>query len=433
LDEIFKIGCCYIKFFLVNCVWSDLKPISDCTKSCGGGTQFFTRSKIQEARNGGRECEGDKYLVQPCNEDSCKVNCEWGAWGTYSKCSKSCGGGTKSRSRSKSVVESNGGSCSGFPTETKNCNTQGCPRQYSSIMVVGGYGDGTYHKDTQIMDLSKQKTCKWNDFPTLHDGATGAIMPNNEILICGGISKSSSGYTYHDECYKLSIESKSWSYVATMSSKRKLAASAEIDGKLFITGGYDGNDRLSTTEFITVEGEVSAGPNLPSPPRSSHCMMKLPSGKIIITGGYPGSSVGKKVLEFDPATNSYVDMPPLTTIRYKHACAVFQSPQHEDRYVALAAGGEYEATAEILDYTQPNAKWTPIASLPTDHVNARWKFWGARAVTSPSGQGAIVQYGAYLYELECDIPQCKWKILPTTLQESVEKATVIALPPGVGC
>ena len=55
------------------------------------------------------------------------VNCEWEAWGTYSKCSKSCGGGTQSRSRSKSVVESNGGSCSGFPTETKNCNTQGCP------------------------------------------------------------------------------------------------------------------------------------------------------------------------------------------------------------------------------------------------------------------------------------------------------------------
>jgi len=56
----------------VNCVWSDLKPLTDCTKSCGGGTQFFTRSKIQEARNGGRECEGDEYLVQPCNEDSCK-------------------------------------------------------------------------------------------------------------------------------------------------------------------------------------------------------------------------------------------------------------------------------------------------------------------------------------------------------------------------
>ena len=60
------------------------------------------------------------------------------------------------------------------------------------------------------------------------------------------------------------------------------------------------------------------------------------------------------------------------------------------------------------------------------------KFWGARAVTSPSGQGVIVQHGAYLYELECNIPQCKWKILAQTLQKST-LATVLALPPGVGC
>ena len=55
------------------------------------------------------------------------VNCEWGPWGPYSKCSKSCGGGKQSRTRSKSVVESNGGACYGFPTEIVTCNTQNCP------------------------------------------------------------------------------------------------------------------------------------------------------------------------------------------------------------------------------------------------------------------------------------------------------------------
>ena len=55
-------------------------------------------------------------------------------------------------------------------------------------MVVGGVGDGTTHKDTQVIDLSKQKTCKWNDFPSAFYGTTGAIMPNDDILICGGVS-----------------------------------------------------------------------------------------------------------------------------------------------------------------------------------------------------------------------------------------------------
>ena len=88
-------------------------------------------------------------------------------------------------------------------------------------------------------------------------------------------------------------------------------------------------------------------------------MIKLPSGKLLLIGGHSSSSVGKKVLEFDPATNAYVKMPPLTKKRLNHACAVFQSPQHEGRYVVMTAGGYLEETAEILDYSQPNAKWTP--------------------------------------------------------------------------
>ena len=147
--------------------------------------------------------------------------------------------------------------------------------------------------------------------------------------------------------------------IATMSSKRGYAASAEVNGKLYITAGSNGNGNLlSSTEYITVEGEVLAGPKLPSPPRQSHCIIKLPSGKLLITGGSP-PSVAKKVLEFDPAKNSYVDMPSLTTSRFNHACAVFKSPQHEGRYVVMTAGGYLEETAEILDYSQPNAKWTP--------------------------------------------------------------------------
>ena len=80
----------------------------------------------------------------------------------------------------------------------------------------------------------------------------------------------------------------------------------------------------------------------------------------MVTGGYNGTSsaVIKEVLEFDTATNEYVNMPTLTTGRWNHACTVFQSPQHEDRYVLMIAGGWYKATAQILDYTLPSAKWT---------------------------------------------------------------------------
>jgi hypothetical protein len=59
------------------------------------------------------------------------VNCQWGGWNQYSKCSRSCGGGNQTRSRSKSMTEKFGGSCSGLPTEIRTCNTHNCPSKLS--------------------------------------------------------------------------------------------------------------------------------------------------------------------------------------------------------------------------------------------------------------------------------------------------------------
>ena len=153
----------------------------------------------------------------------------------------------------------------------------------------------------------------------------------------------------------MDIEEKSWTFLTKMNSKRNDVAAVEWSNKLFVAGGYN-DDYLSSTEFISSEGMVTAGPDLPSP-RETHCMTKLPSGRIVIIGGYP-SSVGKSVIEFDPITNSFNELPSLATERDDLACAVFKSPFHNERLVLLAAGGYYEATAELLDYTQTNAKWT---------------------------------------------------------------------------
>jgi len=150
---------------------------------------------------------------------------------------------------------------------------------------------------------------------------------------------------------------------------------------------------------------------------------------ILVLGGYR-KSVQKSTIEFDPATETFKDLAALKRKRLNSGCAVFYSPLHNGRPVALAAGGQGQATAEILDYTQPNSKWSEIASLPTDYYS---NFHGARAVTSPSGQGAIVQHYEHLYELTCETTNCSWTILPQKLKKSVRHATLLALPAGTGC
>ena len=55
------------------------------------------------------------------------VDCKWNKWGSWNKCSKTCGGGEKARSRSNTAQQYGGKTCQGPHTETRTCNTQACP------------------------------------------------------------------------------------------------------------------------------------------------------------------------------------------------------------------------------------------------------------------------------------------------------------------
>ena len=76
-----------------------------------------------------------------------------------------------------------------------------------------------------------------------------------------------------------------------------------------------------------------------------------------------------------------------------------------------------------------------VAGLPTTHINAESyaKFSGARAVSSVSGQGAIVQHKEYFYQLEYKDNKYSWTILPQKLNTGVEDAVMMTLPNDFTC
>ena len=54
------------------------------------------------------------------------MDCEWGAWVT-GKCSKECGGGSLTNTRTRKVDAGRGGKeCSGSPSMVQSCNNQKC-------------------------------------------------------------------------------------------------------------------------------------------------------------------------------------------------------------------------------------------------------------------------------------------------------------------
>lgn len=103
-----------------NCKVSDWSSWTDCDKPCGGGTQSRTRTIVTPASGTGTCAESTSLREsRACNQNECTVDCQVSDWGA---CSASCGGGTKTRT----VITQPKGNGAICPVLTTPCNTQQC-------------------------------------------------------------------------------------------------------------------------------------------------------------------------------------------------------------------------------------------------------------------------------------------------------------------
>ena len=59
----------------IDCKWGDYRPLTNCTKPCGNGTQTLFREKIQLSQFGGVDCPEPYHKENvPCNEHPCFPN-----------------------------------------------------------------------------------------------------------------------------------------------------------------------------------------------------------------------------------------------------------------------------------------------------------------------------------------------------------------------
>ncbi|XP_030746274.1 semaphorin-5B-like isoform X1 [Sitophilus oryzae] len=120
--------------------WSSWSFWSECSASCGGGTQFRTRQCLKD------NCLGVPTQTRDCNKHDCIDN--WGCWTEWSPCNVSCGWGIKTRYRNCL-----GHRCKGADRQEESCQDQPCEN-------ILGWGNWTEWSECDQENLQyRKRTC----------------------------------------------------------------------------------------------------------------------------------------------------------------------------------------------------------------------------------------------------------------------------------
>ena len=188
----------------IDCKWSEFSSWTSCSRSCGDGKMVRTRKKDIFASNGGKHCEGEDSETVTCNMGSCPVDCVWGEYDTWTTCSKTCGGGTKTRRRSVLIQMSNGGlNCEGGTTEADICNTDVCPigctwdqfSEWTTCSTTCGDGKRERTRQKKISASNGDKNCegKAKETETCNKGPCAVDCKWGEYDLWTSCSKSCGG------------------------------------------------------------------------------------------------------------------------------------------------------------------------------------------------------------------------------------------------
>ncbi|XP_046330797.2 A disintegrin and metalloproteinase with thrombospondin motifs adt-1-like isoform X8 [Haliotis rufescens] len=117
---------CQVRECPVDGSWLPWHDWRDCSVTCGGGQQIRKRDCLKP-KFGGSNCEGESQQTRQCSTQECPVDASWLTWGQWGECNETCGGGNQRRMRICQEGLNGGRNCSGPAEDFQTCNTHACP------------------------------------------------------------------------------------------------------------------------------------------------------------------------------------------------------------------------------------------------------------------------------------------------------------------
>jgi len=242
---------------------------------------------------------------------------------------------------------------------------------------------GTFANSTSSMSAIRQ-----------YHSAT--LLPNGTVLIAGGMDASGTAL-FSADIYDPATDTFTPTGSLTL-ARRSHTATLLPNGKVLITGGRD----WSTTYLYSAElydpktGKFTTVVNAMKRNRAEHTATLLPSGKVLLTGGYGGTpsaiAYNNSAELFDPANNSFTLLVnTMSTGRWGHSAALLPNGK------VLLSGGYFGTTgslglqsAEIFDPAAGSFTLTTNTMAVKRDINT--------ATLLPTGD-VLINGGALLAEL----------------------------------
>ncbi len=160
----------------------------------------------------------------------------------------------------------------------------------------------------------------------------------------------------------LAQEPAEWAHRAELLAPNSEFAVAEVDGKLYIFGGYPSNRETVTTVQVydTATDTWEYGPDLPVP--NNHGMAVGVNGKVYLIGGQTSAAGGDSyvdtVYELDPAAGEWVEKAPMPTRRSAGVAIVHDG-------LVYVAGGRPPRGHDFAVYDPAADTWETLPDLPS--------------------------------------------------------------------
>ena len=186
------------------------------------------------------------------------------------------------------------------------------------------------------------------------DNYTATLLPNNTVLLAGGGDGIPGHYRNSAELYNPATDTFARTAGFMAYSTALHAATLLKNGKVLITGGWDGRQAHNDAQlYDPATGTFDFTRDLTNPlrpvthmnrVRSSHTSTLLNDGTVLITGGYDGAVPIPSAELFHPDTGLFELLPAMATARYGHTATLMNTGK-----VFIVGGSSSSTVCEIYD------------------------------------------------------------------------------------